>query len=473
MNMAPALQSLVENRQRVSSDTMYFAAEETTQRNASHQDVEDELLKWFKKSRQNNIPVSGALVKEKAKEISVSLGVENFKCSDGWLWRFQRRNTIASLVVSGEINKVSEETVTDWLTKFEEIKNEYKDEDIFNIDETGVFYNLLPDRSLDFYGTKCHGTSKSKERLMVVLCCNATGSEISKLWIIGKYKNPRCLNKINRLILPFDYTHQKSAWVDAYSFRFWLTKFQCKMAAENRHVLLTMDNCSAHDTKDLDLPNVRIVYFPANCTSRIQPLDQEIIAAFKCHFKSRLVKNALLGIESEQTTVKWNILQAMSAMAASWDSVSSQTIKNCFKKAWPTVEGKTADSFSLPETMLDEPEEWTKLLSATNPAETLTFLEYVALDEGLEICGSPELEEKKKEETEDDEVKEEIMMPTRGEVIAALETLQKLSKTSADIDIHFEDDLDKIRRECLKQCPIKYHQKTITDFLKPAEKTQI
>ncbi|UYV62109.1 MTMR9 [Cordylochernes scorpioides] len=70
----------------------------------------------------------------------------------------------------------------------------------------------------------------------------------------------------------------------------------------------------------------------------------------------------------------------------------------------------------ITETMLDEPEEWTKLLSATNPAETLTFLEYVALDEGLEICGSPELEEKKKEEeeTEDDEVKEEIMMPTRG-----------------------------------------------------------
>ncbi|UYV60292.1 hypothetical protein LAZ67_1000758 [Cordylochernes scorpioides] len=88
---------------------------------------------------------------------------------------------------------------------------------------------------------------------------------------------------------------------------------------------------------------------------------------------------------------------------------------------------------------------------ATNPAETLTFLEYVALDEGLEICGSPELEEKKKEEeeTEDDEVKEEIMMPTRGEVIAAHETLQKLSKTSADIDVHFEDDLDKIRWELI------------------------
>ncbi|UYV72368.1 hypothetical protein LAZ67_9002823 [Cordylochernes scorpioides] len=213
------LSTILKNKEKIDAAVASGSSSSSKRlRKASHQDVEDELLKWFKKSRQNNIPVSGALVKEKAKEISVSLGVENFKCSDGWLWRFQRRNTIASLVVSGEINKVSEETVTDWLTKFEEIKNEYKDEDIFNIDETGVFYNLFPDRSLDFKGTKCHGTSKSKERLTVVLCCNATGSEISKLWIIGKYKNPRCLNKINRLILPFDYTHQKVlGWMHIHS----------------------------------------------------------------------------------------------------------------------------------------------------------------------------------------------------------------------------------------------------------------
>ncbi|UYV82330.1 GSTM3 [Cordylochernes scorpioides] len=66
---------------------------------------------------------------------------------------------------------------------------------------------------------------------------------------------------------------------------------------------------------------------------------------------------------------------------------------------------------------------------------------------------------RRKEETEDDEVKEEIMMPTRGEVIAALKTLQKLSKTSADIDVHFEDDLNKIRRECLKQLAPGFHRR--------------
>ncbi|UYV82343.1 hypothetical protein LAZ67_21001753, partial [Cordylochernes scorpioides] len=153
------LSTILKNKEKIDAAVASGSSSSSKRlRKASHQDVEDELLKWFKKSRQNNISVSGALVKEKAKEISVSLAVENFKCSDGWLWRFQRRNIIASLVVSGEINKVSEETVTDWLNKFEEIKNEYKDEDIFNIDETGVFYNLLPDRSLDFKGTKCHGT---------------------------------------------------------------------------------------------------------------------------------------------------------------------------------------------------------------------------------------------------------------------------------------------------------------------------
>lgn len=81
-----------------------------------------------------------------------------------------------------------------------------------------VSYNLLPDHSMDFKGIKCHGGVKSKEWLTVVLCCNANGSEKLKLWVIGKYKNPRCLNKVNRMTLPFDYTHQRSAWVDLTSF---------------------------------------------------------------------------------------------------------------------------------------------------------------------------------------------------------------------------------------------------------------
>lgn len=106
------------------------------------------------------------------------------------------------------------------------------------------------------------------------------------------------------------------------------------MALQNRNVLLTMDNCSAHNNiGDLELLNIKIVYFPPNCTSMLQPLDQGIIAVFKRYVKTRLVRHALLCLDSDQPCVKWNILQAMRAMAVSWNDVTATTISNCFKKA--------------------------------------------------------------------------------------------------------------------------------------------
>ncbi|VVC34844.1 DNA binding HTH domain, Psq-type,Homeobox domain-like,HTH CenpB-type DNA-binding domain,DDE superfamily [Cinara cedri] len=200
------------------------------------QDVEKELLKWFKKARDSNIPLSDALVREKAKEICIFNGVEHMASSDGWLLRIQKRYNISCHVLSGEANKVADD-VNKWLQGFV------------------------------------------------------------------------------KLSLPFEYTDQKNAWVDSTSFCLWLLKFQRKVALQNRNVLLTMDNCSAHNhIGDLELPNVKIVYFPPNCTSRLQPLDQGIIAAFKRYFKTRLVRHALLCLDSDQPCVKWNILQAMRAI---------------------------------------------------------------------------------------------------------------------------------------------------------------
>lgn len=96
-----------------------------------------------------------------------------------------------------------------------------------------------------------------------------------------------------------------------------------------------MDNCSAHNnTGDLELPNIKIVYSPLNCTSRLQPLDQGIIAAFKQYFKTRLVCHALLCLDTDQSGIKWNIIQVFRAMAISWCDITAITISNCFKKVW-------------------------------------------------------------------------------------------------------------------------------------------
>jgi hypothetical protein len=57
-------------------------------RGAKHSDLEDELFKWFCHACDDNIPVKGSVVQEKANKIALKMGIE-FHCSNGWLLRFK------------------------------------------------------------------------------------------------------------------------------------------------------------------------------------------------------------------------------------------------------------------------------------------------------------------------------------------------------------------------------------------------
>ncbi|GKF59962.1 CENP-B homolog protein 2-like protein, partial [Tanacetum coccineum] len=54
--------------------------------------------------------------------------------------------------------------------------------DIFNMDETGLFFRLQPDHSLATM--QLEGKKQDKERLTVAICCNEDGSEKLPLWIM-------------------------------------------------------------------------------------------------------------------------------------------------------------------------------------------------------------------------------------------------------------------------------------------------
>ena len=64
----------------------------------------------------------------------------------------------------------------------------YPNQDIYNMDEAGLFYKATPDIGLAIIGQS--GTKKQKERITTVYCSNADGSHIIPLWIIGRAKNP-------------------------------------------------------------------------------------------------------------------------------------------------------------------------------------------------------------------------------------------------------------------------------------------
>ena len=179
--------------------------------------MDEALLKWFKQQRSYNVPVSGPLLMVKAEEFAKKLKDEDFVCSSGWIDRFKSRHNITFGKVSGEASSVNTETTQEWITTvWPNVREGYADCDIFNADETGIFYRLTPDKTLKFKGEKCVGGKLSKERITVLVCANADGTEKRKLFVIGKSKNPRCFKHVKNL--PVNYSANKKSWMTSELF---------------------------------------------------------------------------------------------------------------------------------------------------------------------------------------------------------------------------------------------------------------
>ena len=66
------------------------------------------------------------------------------------------------------------------------LSEEYSLRDIYNIDETGLFWKLMPDRTLSTEARS--GGKKSKDCMTLAFTCNSL-REKEEVWIIGRLKN--------------------------------------------------------------------------------------------------------------------------------------------------------------------------------------------------------------------------------------------------------------------------------------------
>jgi hypothetical protein len=94
--------------------------------------------------------------------------------------------------------------------------------DIYNADETGLFWKALPDRTLAFKNEGVSGRKLSKQRVTCLVCASMAGEKVPLL-VIRKYANPRVFKSTNRL--PVEYRANRKAWMTSTSFDEWLLKF--------------------------------------------------------------------------------------------------------------------------------------------------------------------------------------------------------------------------------------------------------
>ena len=119
--------------------------------------IDDMTWQWFQTVRANNLPVSGPLLQEKALVFAASLNNSDFKASNGWLMRFKNRHNIHGAISCGESGAVDLSTCDDWKAKIPDLVAGYEARDIYNMDESGVFFRALPLRTLTVKKEACKG----------------------------------------------------------------------------------------------------------------------------------------------------------------------------------------------------------------------------------------------------------------------------------------------------------------------------
>lgn len=92
----------------------------------------------------------------------------------------------------------------------------YNPDDIFNADETSLFYKCLPDKKLAFKKERCYEGKQTKERVTCLLCLNMSRTENLPIFLIGKSAKPRDFRGIKSL--PLNGCNNKKAWMTSQLF---------------------------------------------------------------------------------------------------------------------------------------------------------------------------------------------------------------------------------------------------------------
>ncbi|CAN0500057.1 unnamed protein product, partial [Ectocarpus sp. 12 AP-2014] len=154
--------------------------------------VDKAVLEFVEEARKARLPVTratimsfGVTIKKKFLAAGSTTDGEKkrlggFTASDRWAKNFIARNGMASTVLHGEAGSVDDAAIAEGVEKIREACKDYKLDNIFNVDETGIFFRLLPNRTyLANWENRmlARGTKgmKAKDRVSAYMCTNATG----------------------------------------------------------------------------------------------------------------------------------------------------------------------------------------------------------------------------------------------------------------------------------------------------------
>lgn len=200
-------------------------AKKKTLHKPEYEEMEIKLYKWFEDQRNKHVPINGIEIRAMARKIFAQTYTDkkssDFNASDGWFTKFKQRHGIRFKRICGEILSSDASVITPFIHKLRAKMNEMEltIAQIYNADESGLFYRLLPHTTYVTASEKtAPGRKIRKERVSFMLCANAEGSHKLSPFVIGKSKNPRCFKGFQN---PVEYDHSAKAWMTSRIFVNW------------------------------------------------------------------------------------------------------------------------------------------------------------------------------------------------------------------------------------------------------------
>ncbi|XP_042226803.1 tigger transposable element-derived protein 1-like [Homarus americanus] len=277
-------------------------------------------------------------------EEGASSEVKPFLASKGWFERSKKSLNLHNIKMSGEAASADTDSANTYPAELKKIIDEggYTPEQVYYVDETGLFWKRMPART--FISTEeksAPGFKASKDRLTLLLGGNASGDMKLKPLLVYHSENPGALKGYAKSNLPVIWHSNKKAWMTMTLYQDWFTNYFCpaveRYNAKRRNIsnkaLLLIDNEPSHPVNLNDLSdNVRVEYIPKNTTSLLQPMDQGVIANFKAYYLRKTFLQLIKAIDGEDKPTirdfwkKFNILDAVDNIAESWDEVKTSAM---------------------------------------------------------------------------------------------------------------------------------------------------
>ena len=314
-------------------------------RSVKLEDIDSQLVEWINNERAGGLRVSRKRIQRKALELydKEENKTESFCASDGWLFKFLRRNHFSlrrSTTIAQKMPEDVKQRVMNYILFVDGLKDNcsYRASAVGAADETAIWIDPIQNTTVEKIGAKSvpvFSCGFHKTKVTVMLCAKSDGTKIAPFIVLKGKKLPDELKNFRGAVIVLS----SNGWMNEETTIQWLDKSWGAFAFGRR--LLSWDSFRSHKTplvkKKLDALRTDVAMIPGGCTGILQAPDVSWNKPFKAAYVEQYEKWLQeQGCKEENRTSAGNQRSPSKFLLCkwvveAWKTVSSSIIIKSFK----------------------------------------------------------------------------------------------------------------------------------------------